>query len=120
MPSGTAKYRYETNKGNIFYCRTDDAAELDPIRGAEPNGNVTEAITFKFSKNVKEVGCIPRHAILALKSNVASNGCLINPNSVLKRVIILKKDHSLPVRNSTIKVNGRDYLVRGYVEEQMR
>lgn len=120
MASGTDKYRYKTDKGNIFYCRTDDSPELASIRGAEPTGNVTENITFKVSKKTKEVGFKPRQAILALKGSQTAAGCLVNPNSVTKRVIILDPATTIPNRGTELTVNGRTWVVSGFTSEQSR
>ena len=47
MASGTQRYRYETDKGNIFHARTDDSASLASCRGTEPTEAPTENITFE-------------------------------------------------------------------------
>jgi len=120
MASGTSRYKYKTNKGNIFYARTDNAPELAPIRGAEPVGNVTESITFEFSKTSKSVGMKPRCCILKLKGSQTSQGCLINPNSITKRVIELQPDAVLPQQGSEITVNGRVWIVSSISSEQAR
>lgn len=111
MASGTAKYKYQTDKGNIFYCVSDDSPALDAIRGVEPNGNVTENMTIKTSKHSKEFGFKPRTCILKLKGSQSAAGCLINPNSITKRVAILTPTAVLPQRGSEVTVNGRVWLV---------
>ncbi|WP_055077262.1 hypothetical protein [Pseudanabaena sp. 'Roaring Creek'] len=120
MASGTSRYKYKTDKGNIFYARTDNAPELQPIRGAEPVGNVTESITFEFSKNAKEVGMKPRSCILKLKGTQSATGCLISPNSITKRVIVLDPATVLPQQGSEITVNGRVWIVSSISSEHAR
>lgn len=120
MASGTNKYKYKTDKGNIFYCRTDDSPALAPIRGSEPVGNTTENITFEFSKNARAVGMKPRCCILKLKGTQTATGCLINPNSVTKRVIVLDPSTVLPQQGSEITVNGRVWIVSSISSEQAR
>lgn len=119
MASGTTRYRYETDKGNIFYCRTDNSPALASCRGPEPTGSITENITFEFSKNAKEVGCRPRHVMLYLKVADTVDGCMLNPKGVRKNVIVLKNT-TIPPTGTTINVNGRDFIVGGVVGEQMR
>lgn len=119
MASGTNKYRYETDAGNIFFARTDDSPALSNIRGAEPTGSITESITFKVSRTSKELGCTPRHVKLYLKSTDTSDGCLINPKSVTKNVVILKPSHTVNA-GSEVTVNGRVWIVGSVVGEQMR
>lgn len=119
MASGTSRYKYKTDKGNIFYARTDDSPELASVRGAAPTGTPTENITFEFSKNSKAVGCKPRHCILNLKSTAASTGCLLPPSQTTKRVIVLDPA-TTPPAGSEITVNGRVWIVGSVVSEQMR
>jgi len=119
MASGIDKYKYETDKNNIFYARTDDAAALSVVRGEEPSGATTESITFEFSKNSREVGCKPRHCILYLKGNNTVSGCLVDPKSVVKRVIVLKPTFN-PIKGTEVTVNGRVWVIGSIVGEQMR
>jgi len=119
MASGTDRYKYQTDKGNIFYVRTDDDAELASIRGAAPTGAPTENITFQASKNSKEVGCKPRHCILSLVSTQTVQGCLVPPNQTTKRVAVLSPTHNPPA-GTQITVNGRTWLVGSVIGEQMR
>lgn len=119
MASGTNRYKYKTDKGNIFYCRTDDSAELATVRGAAPTAAATENITFEFSKNSKEVGCKPRHCILTLKNTVATEGCLLPPSQTTKRVIVLDPATNPPA-GTEITVNGRVWIVGSVIGEQMR
>lgn len=119
MASGTAKYRYETDNGNIFFARTDDSAALEAIRGAQPTGSITESITFKVSRTSKEVGCTPRYARLYLDTEVTETGCLVNPQTVSKNVVVLKKD-TVVTPGQKVTVNGRAWVVGSIVGEQMR
>ena len=119
MASGTERYKYKTDKGNIFWCRTDDSPALASVRGVAPTGTPTENITFEFSKNSKEVGCKPRHCILNLKNTAAGTGCLLPPNQTTKRVIVLDPA-TTPPAGTEIKVNGRDWIVGSVIAEQMR
>jgi hypothetical protein len=119
MASGTNRYKYKTDKGNIFYARTDDAPELASIRGTAPTAAATENITFEFSKNSKEVGCKPRHCILNLKNNATSTGCLLPPNQTTKRVIVLDPATNPPT-GTEVTVNGRVWIVGSVIGEQMR
>ncbi len=118
MASGTAKYRYQTNKLNIFYCVCDDSPALDVIRGKEPSANTTESITFKASKTSREFGFKPRTCILKLKGAQTTEGCLINPNAAVKYVPILTPDHELPARGSSVTVNGRVWIVSSISAER--
>ena len=111
MASGTNKYKYQTDKGNIFYARTDDSPQLTNIRGEEPTGAVTESMTFKVSRASKET--------LYLKTADTFDGCLINPNTVVKKVVILKNDHNV-TQGQEITVNGRTFIVGPITSEQMR
>ncbi len=119
MASGTAKYRYMTDAGNIFYARTDDSVSLTAIRGQEPAGAITESITFKVSKTSKELGCSPRHVKLYLKSTDTSDGCLVNPKTVVKNVVVLSPAHVVTA-GAEVTVNGRVWIVGSIVGEQMR
>lgn len=119
MASGTQKYRYETDKGNIFNARTDDAAALASCRGTEPTGAITEDITFEVSKNSKAVGCKPRHVKLYLKVADTVEGCMLNPKGVVKEVVVLKPS-TIPPRGTDVTVNGRTFIVGSMIGEQMR
>lgn len=119
MASGTKRYKYETNAGNIFFAETDDAASLDTVRGAQPTGAVTESITFKVSKSSKESGCKPRHCILVLKTSESVSECLVNPKAARKTVVVLKSDHTPPI-GTEVTVNGRVWIVGSVIGEQMR
>jgi hypothetical protein len=119
MASGTAKYPYETDNGNFFFARTDDSADLSAIRGAIPTGSITESITFKVSKRAKEVGCQPRHVTLYLKTADSTIGCLINPKTVVKKVVVLKPS-TVIIPNKEITVNGRVWITGSITPEQMR
>lgn len=119
MASGTNRYRYQTDKGNIFNARTDDAAALASCRGAEPTGATTEDITFEVSKNSKAVGCKPRHVKLYLKVADTVEGCMLNPKGVVKEVVVLKPD-TIPPRGTDVTVNGRTFIIGSVVGEQMR
>lgn len=119
MASGTTRYKYETDNGNVFWARTDNAAELSTVRGAAPTTAPIENITFEFSKNSKMVGCKPRHCILNLKKTDAGTGCILPPGQTTKRVIVLKPDTNPPV-GTEITVNGRVWIVGSVIGEQMR
>lgn len=119
MASGTQRYKYKSDKGNIFYARTDDSPALASVRGAAPTGAATENITFKFSKNSKEVGVKPRHVILNLKTTEAGVGCLLPPSQITKRVIVLDPATN-PPEGTEITVNGRVWIVGSVIGEQMR
>lgn len=119
MASGTNKYKYQSDKGNIFYARTDDSDELSGVRGEQPTGAVTENITFKVSRGSKEVGCTPRHVILYLKTSTTSDGCLVNPKTVSKKVVVLKNSTTL-TPGTEVPCNGRTWIIGSVVGEQMR
>lgn len=123
--SGTAKYAYETDKDNIFFARTDDAAALDAIRGAEPTGNPTENITFEFSKNALEVGCRPRHVVLVRQiQDPNAPDCLIDTFDASKKVIVLTKAKFTELKTgksgTTVSLGGITYRVKTKVFEQTR
>jgi hypothetical protein len=124
MASGTSKYRYKSDKGNIFFARTDNDPALAPIRGTEPTGAITESITFKVSKTNLEVGCNPRHAILKLEGSGTKDPklpeCIITPNSVTKHVVILSPDVVVTVGQKITTSNGRKWIVSGTSNEKMR
>ena len=119
MPSGIGKYRYETDKGNIFFARTDDSPDLAVVRGLEPTSPLTESITFQVSKSTKQVGVKPRFCSLTLKGSDTVEGCLLNPKAAKKSVVILKKDHIPPI-GQEINVNGRLWVIGSTSSEQMR
>ncbi len=119
MASGTAKYKYETDNGNFFFARTDDSPALANIRGTAPTGATTESITFKVSRASKELGCTPRHVTLYLKSTDTSDGCLINPKSVVKKVVVLKPS-TVIASGQEVTVNGRVWITGSITAEQMR
>ena len=119
MARGTNRYKYETDNGNIFWARTDNAAALNTVRGSAPTLAPRENITFEFSKNSKMVGCKPRHCILTLKKSTSGVGCLLPPGQTTKRVIVLKPDTNPPT-GTEINCNGRIYIVGSVVGEQMR
>lgn len=118
MASGTARYKYESDAGNIFFARTDDAKELEEIRGPQPTGKITESMTFKVSKNANEVGCKPRHCILVLKTDQSVSECLINPKAARKTVVVLTPDHT-PEIGKEITVNGRKWIIGSISDEKM-
>jgi hypothetical protein len=126
MSSGTTRYKYETDNGNVFYARTDNDSELAAIRGDAPTTAALENITFEFSKNSREVGCKPRHCILTLvqtqvgtENTDTGAACLLPPGQTTKRVIILKPDTN-PPQGTEIPVNGRRWIVGSVIGEQMR
>jgi hypothetical protein len=123
--SGTAKYAYESDNGNIFYARMDDSSSLDTIRGVEPEGEATENLTFEFSKNALEVGCRPRHVTLVRQiSDPDAPTCLIDEIGVTKDVIVLTKAHFNTLKTgksgTTVTYSGSTYRVKAKVFEQMR
>jgi len=123
--SGTARYRYETDKGNVFYARTDDHAALAAIRGSEPTGTQTENITFEFSKNALEVGCKPRHAVLVRLVTVAGTPeCILEDFAQTKSVVVLTKAHfdSLVTgqAGTTVTIGTVQWRVKTKVDERMR
>jgi hypothetical protein len=120
MASGTAKYPYKTDAGNIFFARTDDSPALAAIRGTiQGSFSITESITFKVSKTSKEVGCQPRHVTLYLKTADSTNGCLINPKNVVKKVVVMSPD-TVVLPNQEVTVNGRTWITGSITPEQMR
>ena len=119
MPSGIGKYRYETDKGNVFFARTDDSPDLATVRGLEPTSPLTESMTFQVSKGTKQVGVKPRYCLLSLKGSDTTEGCLINPKAAKKTVVVLKKDH-IPPLGQEVTVNGRVWIVGSTSSEQMR
>lgn len=119
MASGTSRYKYQTDNGNVFWARTDNAAALSSVRGTAPTEAALENITFEFSKNSRMVGCKPRHCILNLKNTGTGTGCLLPPNKTTKRVIVLKPDTN-PPQGTEITVNGRVWIVGSVIGEQMR
>jgi hypothetical protein len=119
MASGTAKYPYETDNGNFFFARTDDSPQLTSIRGALPTGSITESMTFKVSKTSKEVGCQPRHVTLYLKTADGTAGCLVNPKTVVKKVVVLKPS-TVITPGQEVTVNGRTWITGSITGEQMR
>lgn len=120
MASGTAKYPYKTDKGNIFFARTDDSPALANIRGTiEGSFSITESITFKVSKSSKEVGCQPRHVTLYLDVEDTTDGCLIQPKTVTKKVVVMSPD-TVVLPNQKVTVNGRKWLTGSITPEQMR
>lgn len=119
----TAKYKYETNRGNIFYCRTDSDPELASIRGPAPGGKAIESLTFKFSKNAKEVGGSPRVAILARKiGSEDENNCIADEAQRFKYVAILTEAHAATLNPevTTVTVDRQSYVFKGVSEEQIR
>lgn len=123
--SGTAKYAYETDNDNIFFCRTDDATALDAIRGTEPTGEPTENLTFEFTKNALEVGCRPRHVVLVRQiTDPDAPDCLIDTFDSSKKVIVLTKAKFTQLKagksGTTVSLGGTPYRVKTKVFEQMR
>lgn len=123
--SGTAKYAYETDKDNVFYVRCDDAAALDAIRGTEPTGEATENITFEFSKNANEVGCIPRHVVLVRQiTDPNAPDCLIDTFDAGKRVPVLTKAKFNELKTgksgTTVALGSITYRVKSKVFQQTR
>lgn len=119
--TATARYKYESNAGNIFQARTDNDDELSAIRGNEPSGTQTEYLTFEFSKNAKEVGCRPRHVKLVreISGGNASN-CLENNGKRYKNVIVLTKDKFNQINiGQTVTVDSQPYKVQAKVNERM-
>lgn len=123
--SGTAKYAYETDKGNIFFARTDDATALDSIRGSEPTGEATENITFEFTKSALEVGCRPRHVVLVRQiTDPDAPECLIDTTDIPKKVIVLTKAKFTELKTgksgTTVTIGSSTYRVKSKVFEQTR
>ena len=119
MASGTAKYKYDTDNGNFFYARTDNSPALANIRGTVPTGAITESITFKVSRTSKELGYTPRHVTLYLDVPNTSVDCLINPKTVIKKVVVLKPS-TVITPGEPVTVNGRKWITGSITEEQMR
>lgn len=120
---GTAKFKYRTNKNNIFYCRTDSDPELASIRGPAPEGKAVESLTFKFSKNAKEVGGSPRVAILARKiGSEDENNCIADEAQRFKYVAVLTEEHAanLQPEVTQVTVDRQLYVFKGISEEQIR
>lgn len=118
-----ARYKYESNAGNVFYARTDSDSELAAVRGVEPTANNTEYLTFRVSKNAGESGCRPRTAVLVrlITNPTAGDSCVDNDGSRKKEVVVLTKAHydSLAV-GTAVTVNGESYKVSGKRQEVMR
>lgn len=120
---GTARYRYRTDKDNIFFARTDSDPELQAIRGTPPTGSPVESLTFEASKNAREVGCKPRQAILARKIGVEDeNNCVADQAQRFKHVIVLTQEHAATLipEVTTVTVDGQLYTFKGISEERMR
>jgi hypothetical protein len=123
--SGTAKYAYETDRGNVFFARTDDAVALDAIRGEEPSKESTENITFEFTKNALEVGCRPRYVVLVRQiTDPAAPECLIDTTDIPKKVIVLTKSKFTELKTgksgTTVTLGSTTYRVKAKVFEQTR
>jgi len=123
--SGTAKFAYESDKGNVFFARTDDAAALDAIRGTEPTKEATENITFEFTKNTLEVGCRPRHVVLVRQiTDENAPDCLIDTFDVGKKVIVLTKAKFTELKTgksgTTVVLGSDTYRVKTKVFETTR
>lgn len=120
---GTARYKYQTDRGNVFYCRTDSDTELAAIRGPAPAGNPVENLTFKYSKNSKEVGGSPRVAILArLIGSEDENNCVSDTAQRYKYVAVLTQAHvnNLIPNQTTVTVDRQAYVFKGMSDEQIR
>jgi len=117
----TARYKYESNANNIFFARTDSDDELASIRGTEPTATQTEYLTFEFSKNSREVGCRPRHALLVRTIGTGSaNNCLEDGGKAFKRTIVLSPTHfdNLQIGTS-VTVDSQEYKVQAKIVERM-
>lgn len=123
--TATARYRYQTDRGNVFFARTDNDEELDVIRGPEPTtATQTENITFEFSKNAREVGCRPRHVILVrdINDDGQTQGLCVGQSArAYKKVIVLTESHfnSLTIGQS-VTVDGQTYRLQARRAEEMR
>jgi hypothetical protein len=123
--SGTAKFPYETDNGNIFFVRGDDASTLDTIRGTEPTGEPTENLTFEFTKNSLEVGCKPRSVTLVRQvTDPNAPTCLIDDFGATKEVVVLTRAHFNTLKTgksgTTVTYSGQQYRVKTKTFEQMR
>jgi hypothetical protein len=119
----TARYKYKTDKGNVFYARTDSDTQLNSIRGSAPSGTPIENITFKASKGAKEVGCKPREAILARIIGTEDDGnCITDTAQRYKYVVVLTPENvdKLIPGQTRVTVDGTQYLFKGMSEEKMR
>lgn len=118
----TRRYRYQADSGNIYNARTDSDAGLQTIRGDEPGGEVSEELTFEFSKNTLEVGCKPRHFVLSRSMDGAeAQNCLQNDTKRYKAVICLTSANFNNVAlGSQVTSKGQTYTVQRRVAEQMR
>jgi hypothetical protein len=120
---GTAKYRYRTNRGNVFYARTDSDTELQSIRGNPPTEQPVEGLTFKYSKNAKEVGGSPRVAILSRVIGTENeNNCIVDVAQRFKYVAVLTQEHAATLQPEVTKVtvDRQEYIFKGISEEQIR
>lgn len=62
---GTSAYTYTTDAGNLFKVRMNDDTALDDVRGTPATAALTENMTLKISKNIREVGGQPRFSTFA-------------------------------------------------------
>lgn len=123
--SGTAKYAYETDQGNVFFVRCDDSTALDTIRGTEPTGTPTENLTFEFTKNALEVGARPRYVTLVRQvADPNTPTCLIDSTEAGKKVPVLTKEKFNQLKTgksgTTVEIGSQTYRVKTKTFEVMR
>lgn len=119
---GTARFKYETDAGNTFFARTDSDPELAAIRGQPPTEKALEQITFKSSKNSKQVGCKPREAILARTIGTENEAnCITDIAKRYKYVVVLTAAHAgtLVPEVTTVTCDGQQYVFKGISAEDM-
>lgn len=128
--SGIGNYKYQTNKGNVFYVKLDNDPQVNTIAGDQPAAGVSEEFTIKIHKNTKAVGLQPRHAILGRAVGAlgppAPGNCLVQTGIRYKRIPILTQAHMGQLvtgslgdgKATTVTIRGTLYTVLKTVGEQ--
>lgn len=116
-----ARYKYQTNKGSVFFVIADNDPELDSIRGPNPAGTPTEFMTIKASKNANEGGIKPRQAVLYRTIGTPTTGtCSQTTGKAFKHVPILTQSvaDGLTI-GQTYSINGVTYTLQAISREKV-
>lgn len=117
--------KYESDRGNVFYCRMDNYSAVQTVAGSEPEGEVTEELTILVSKTDGEFGIRPRLAIYKRPLGEANTDGdrYVKQGAAYKRVAILTPARYVELDADTapdIVIGGITFKYNGKLQEQVR
>jgi hypothetical protein len=113
--------KYSTDNGSVFFTLLDGRAGAQEVAGDEPAGTMTENMTVRFTKNNKEVGIRPRHALLARSIGTQDeDSCLVTTAERYKRVIVLTKARLDEIElEEEFTIGEATYKVKKLIDEEI-